>query len=137
MGLVIGPIFLFWLTMTIYSSVIGYTLLNSAPSLLSGGLLALFSLLIAACYLIYGFSTFKTHKSLGAFDIIFYFILNKFTFIMFVVAVLVQWFAGNILNSFMLKSIPFIAMFTISLSAVMGVVLSESFMDKFNIKRTY
>ena len=137
MGLIIGPIFLFWLAMTIYSSVIGYKLLNSAYNLMNGSIFVLVALFFATVFLIYGFSTFKSHKTLGSFDIVFYFILNKFTFILFVIALVLHWFGGNVLDSFMLKTIPFIVMFSISLSAVTGVILSELFMDKYNIKRTY
>jgi len=137
MGLIIGPVFLFWIAMVVYSSIIGYKLLSSSPSLLSGCILAMVALFLVGCYLLYGFSTFKSHKTLGAFEIIFYFTANKYTFFIFIVGILIQWFSGNILNTYILKTIPFLVMITISLGAVSGVLLSDSFMDKFNIKRTY
>ncbi|WP_251071157.1 MULTISPECIES: hypothetical protein [unclassified Shewanella] len=96
--------------------------------------LAIVALLL---YLYFGFAQFKENKELWAFEISMFFAANKFAFGIMILGLILHWFGQGVLTSAYLKPLPFIMIFTVSFGAMAGVILSDTFMAKFDIQKMY
>ncbi|MGI2183773.1 hypothetical protein ACRN9F_16255 [Shewanella oncorhynchi] len=137
MGLILLPLLILWLGVGIYAIRIGYQVLARASQLsyaLSICTLAIVALLL---YLYFGFAQFKENKELWAFETSMFFAANKFAFGVMVLGLLLHWFGQGVLTSAYLKPLPFIMIFTVSFGAMAGVILSDTFMAKFDIQKMH
>ena len=137
MGLILLPLLILWLGVGIYAIRIGYQVLAGASQLsyaLSICTLAIVALLL---YLYFGFAQFKENKELWAFEISMFFAANKFAFGIMILGLILHWFGQGVLTSAYLKPLPFIMIFTVSFGAMAGVILSDTFMAKFDIQKMY
>lgn len=137
MGIILGPLMLFWIGASIYSLRIGYVLLIDKalyPYVLSVLLTAALAML---AYVYIGLSGFKREKQMWAFEIPWFFTAKPFAFIAFLLALLVHIYAGEYMDNEYVKLVPFIIMFTISIGAIVGSFSTNSFMTRYNIKSTY
>lgn len=137
MGLILLPLLILWLGVGIYAIRIGYQVLAGASQLsyaLSVCTLAIVALLL---YLYFGFAQFKENKELWAFEISMFFAANKFAFGVMMLGLLLHWFGQGVLTSAYLKPLPFIMIFTVSFGAMAGVILSDTFMAKFDIQKMH
>ncbi|MCU7999373.1 hypothetical protein L5M38_11810 [Shewanella sp. SM101] len=137
MGLILLPLLILWLGVGIYAIRIGYQVLVGASELtytLSVCVIALVALLL---YLYFGFAQFKENKELWAFEISMFFAANKFAFGIMILGLILHWFGQGVLTSAYLKPLPFIMIFTVSFGAMAGVILSDTFMTKFDIQKMH
>lgn len=137
MGLILLPLLILWLGVGIYAIRIGYQVLVGASELtytLSVCVIALVALLL---YLYFGFAQFKENKELWAFEISMFFAANKFAFGIMILGLILHWFGQGVLISAYLKPLPFIMIFTVSFGAMAGVILSDTFMTKFDIQKMH
>jgi hypothetical protein len=137
MGLILGPLIIFWLLMGIYSLKMGYSLLSNLPLFPSAvmiGFIALFSLI---SYVYLGLRNFKGSKELWWCDIPIFFTSNKKAFFVFIVTALIDCFGTDCLTYEYIRPVPFIIMFTISFGAIAGTFSSDAFMNKYKITRTH
>lgn len=137
MGLILLPLLILWLGVGIYAIRIGYQVLVGASELtytLSVCAIALVALLL---YLYFGFAQFKENKELWAFEISMFFAANRLAFGVMMLGLLLHWFGQGVLTSAYLKPLPFIMIFTVSFSAMAGVILSDTFMAKFDIQKMH
>lgn len=137
MGLILLPLLILWLGVGIYAIRIGYQVLVGASELtytLSVCVIALVALLL---YLYFGFAQFKENKELWVFEISMFFAANKFAFGIMILGLILHWFGQGVLTSAYLKPLPFIMIFTVSFGAMAGVILSDTFMTKFDIQKMH
>lgn len=137
MGLILLPLLILWLGVGIYAIRIGYQVLAVASQLsyaLSVCILAIVALLL---YLYFGFAQFKENKELWAFEISMFFAANRLAFGVMMLGLLLHWFDQGVLTSAYLKPLPFIMIFTVSFGAMAGVILSDTFMAKFDIQKMH
>lgn len=137
MGLILLPLLILWLGVGIYAIRIGYQVLAGASQLsyaLNVCTLALVALLL---YLYFGFAQFKENKELWAFEISMFFAANKFAFGIMMLGLILHWFGQGVLISAYLKPLPFIMIFAVSFGAMAGVILSDTFMAKFDIQKMH
>ncbi|AVI67515.1 hypothetical protein KO533_18925 [Shewanella sp. NKUCC05_KAH] len=137
MGLILLPLLILWLGVGIYAIRIGYQVLAGASQLsyaLSVCTLAIVALLL---YLYFGFAQFKENKELWAFEISMFFAANKFAFGIMILGLILHWFGQGVLTSAYLKPLPFIMIFTVSFGAMAGVILSDTFIAKFDIQKMH
>ncbi|WP_339900213.1 hypothetical protein [Paraglaciecola polaris] len=137
MGLILGPLLLFWLVMSSYVLSIGHSLLHDA-ALYPYTLVVVFSAVLSLIlYLYLGFNRFTTSHTLSWYDIPLFFTTHKTAILIFLVCILTHWFGAKMLSRYYLKPLPFIIMFTISFGAITGAFASSAFMKKYNIKREH
>ncbi|WP_413490824.1 hypothetical protein [Shewanella baltica] len=137
MGLILLPLLILSLGVGIYAIRIGYQVLAGTSQLsytLSVCSIAIVALLL---YLYFGFAQFKENKALWAFEIPMFFAANKLAFGVMILGLLLHWFGQGVLTSAYLKPLPFIMIFTVSFGAMAGVILSDTFMAKFEIQKTH
>lgn len=137
MGLILLPLLILWLGVGIYAIRIGYQVLAGASQLsyaLSVCTLAIVALLL---YLYFGFAQFKENKELWAFEISMFFAANKFAFGIMILGLILHWLGQGVLTSAYLKPLPFIMIFTVSFGAMAGVILSDTFIAKFDIQKMH
>ncbi|MCU8037939.1 hypothetical protein L5M37_05510 [Shewanella sp. SM69] len=137
MGLILLPLLILWLGVGIYAIRIGYQVLAGTSQLsytLSVCAIALVALLL---YLYFGFAQFKENKELWAFEISMFFAANKFAFGIMILGLILHWFGQGVLTSAYLKPLPFIMIFAVSFGAMAGVILSDTFMAKFDIQKMH
>ncbi len=137
MGLVLGPLVLFWLIISVHSVLIGYSLLSTValfPNFLLIISTAIFSLL---AYVYLGLNRFKKKKELWWCEITLWFVANKITFSIFLATILMYWFGADSHLGNLITIMTFIINFSISIGALVGVFISDAFMEKHKISRTH
>lgn len=142
MGMILGPFIIFWFIMSTYSLKIGYSLLNNMDLIPHVATIYFIAVITLLSYVHLGLNKFKNKESLWAFQIIVFFTINKITFSIYLITLMVHWFnfdfiAQYIVNKNITESIIFIILFTISLGAIIGTFKADAFMKKHNIKETY
>lgn len=142
MGMILGPFIIFWFIMSTYSLKIGYSLLNNMDLIPHVATIYFIAVITLLLYVHLGLNKFKNKESLWAFQIIVFFTINKITFSIYLITLMVHWFnfdfiAQYIVNKNITESIIFIILFTISLGAIIGTFKAGAFMKKYNIKETY
>lgn len=137
MGLIIGPVAIFWFFSFLYTWRMGYVLFAGKPFFPYIFSVLLIAVLGAFIYVFAGLFTFKERSELWVFDIPMFFLLNKYAFIGFVLSMMGYFFGGNIFGGDMPKAVIFILAFAISLGSVAGCFSSSAFMQKYNISKTH
>jgi len=137
MGLILGPLFIFWFLMAAYSVKIGYSLLAGSPLLSYKIIVVGLAIVLLGIYVYLGLASFKAKQELWVFAIPFFFMAHKVSFAVFSAALLIQWFGQNLLTNPYLKAVPFLIIFTIAAGALVGSFCSDDFMKKYNITITY
>ncbi|WP_165855967.1 hypothetical protein [Marinobacter sp. JSM 1782161] len=113
MGLILGPLFLFWLAVA--------------------GL----ALLATAAYVAFGLSRYKAQESVWAFEIGFFFLTNTWAFAVAILSSLLYLFGDDWLSGPLALPALFIATFTVSVGGIVGVSVSDGFIRKRGIQVTY
>ena len=136
MGCFLLPILIFWLVAGIYSLKLGYNLIIS--SLLFPDLLCVFilTILLFITYVYLGFNRFKAKKRLPWVEIYLFFGLNKIAFLGFFAGIILCWFGSSYLSG-VLRYIPFILTSSLSFGSIVGILYSNKFMAKHQIKIIY
>lgn len=137
MGLILLPLLILWLGVGIYAIRIGYQVLAGASQLSYALSVCTLAIVVLLLYLYFGFAQFKENKELWAFEISMFFAANKFAFGVMMLGLLLHWFGQGVLTSAYLKPLPFIMIFTVSFGAMAGVILSDTFMAKFDIQKMH
>ncbi|QHS12467.1 hypothetical protein [Shewanella sp. Arc9-LZ] len=89
MGLIVGPLILFWILVGIYSLSIGYDVFSYYSFFPSGIIIGFVTLLSVNFYFVLPLEFLKKKKTLGAFEIPLMYFANKFAFMCFLAAILV------------------------------------------------
>ena len=137
MGLILGPLIIFWIAFGIYSLTLGYSLLSSFSLFPDAVALVVVTIFTLSSYLNLGLKRFKSREALWWAEIPFFFVTNKPAIVVFIAAVLFQFFGSEYLVNNYLKSLVFIVIFVVSFGAIIGTFGAEAFMQKHNIKRTH
>jgi hypothetical protein len=137
MGIILGPLLLFWLGASLYSLWLGY-------GLLSGDELYLYALhvwgaaiVMMLTYVYFGLARFKKHPQLWAFEIPMFFTGNIFSFLIFLIACLVQLFGLEYFANEYAKAAPFVLIFATSIGAITGFFSTDWYMKRNHIVKTY
>ena len=137
MGLIILPLMILWLVACIYSLRMGYQLMTANPFLSFGLPLIVIAILCIAANLYLGFTSFKLHKEIWAFEIPMFFLAGKISLLVFSITALSHFFyAGKITNLYILAGM-FVMMTTLSFGALIGAFYADTFIEKHNITTTY
>ncbi|KLV05496.1 hypothetical protein ABT56_11000 [Photobacterium aquae] len=137
MGLILGPVIIFWMVSFFYSWRMGYIIFIDKPFFPYIVSVILIAIIVALIYVFIGLFTFKDHRELAMFEIPWVFLLNKHSFLIFVSSMLIYFFGGNIFNGDIPKTIIFILAFSISLGSLVGCFSASAFMQKYNISETH
>lgn len=136
MGLILGPLILFWFAASIFSLRMAYVLLSGETWSYINIVFAV-SLCLTLIYVFAGLSQYKNKKELYAFEIIFFFCVNQYAFLSYVLSTLLYLFAHDWLIDNMFKPLPFIVCFVFSIGTLIGTFRADAFMDKYEISRTH
>ncbi|HCG7089383.1 TPA: hypothetical protein NJ342_004657 [Vibrio parahaemolyticus] len=137
MGLVIGPVIIFWVVSFFFTWRMGYVLFVGKaffPYILS---VIFIAFLGALMYVLGGLFTFIGRRELWVFDIPWFFLLNKYALLVFISSMLSYFFGGSVFSGDISKAVIFILAFSISLGSLVGCFSSSAFMQKYNISETY
>lgn len=142
MGIILIPCIVFWFIMSIYSLRMGYLLLSNMPLFPHATIVYLIAISTLLLHVHLGLNRFKNKESLWAFQITIFFTINKITFSVFFITLLIHWLkfdflTYNITAKNITESVIFIILFTLSLGAIIGTFKADAFIDKHKIKRTY
>ncbi|WP_111494482.1 hypothetical protein [Marinobacter bohaiensis] len=137
MGLILGPLFLFWLAVAGLSLRIGYVWLVAAPLNPDTLVVAGLALLATAAYVAFGLSRYKARESVWAFEIGFFFLTNKWAFAVAILSSLLYLFGDGWLSGPLALPALFIATFAVSVGGIVGVFVSDGFIRKRGIQVTY
>ncbi|MEM5497557.1 hypothetical protein WNY77_09155 [Paraglaciecola mesophila] len=137
MGLILGPLVIFWLAMGVYVLRSSYALLQGYFTLAGAMVIGFLALLCFISYVYWGFSRFKKRKELWWCDIPLFFTANKHSLIAFALAFAAHWLSKNLLAYGYIATISAIAMFTISFGALAGAFGAGLFMKQQGIERTH
>lgn len=137
MGIVILPLFLFWVICFLFSLRIGYVLLKEEKLFVYKILPTIAAILLAIMYMKHSINQFEGSESLWAFEIIFFFLFNLDAALLYLAAFLTYFLIKKRIKNPSIKSLIFIIALSISLGTLLGSFSSESFMEKHNIEQTY
>lgn len=137
MGLIIGPVILLWVAAFSFTLRMGYVLLESKAFFPYVCVVLLLAVAGSVLYVFGGLSTFQGRSELWAFEIPWFFLVNKYTFLVFALSVMAYLFGGSIFVGDVSKAIIFIVAFSIASGSLIGCFSSSAFMKKYNISETY
>ncbi|MCG9559927.1 hypothetical protein [Vibrio kanaloae] len=137
MGLLIGPVVIFWIVSFFFTWRMGYYLLVDKPFFPYIFTVIIIAVFGALTYVMGGLFTFKDRSELWAFEIPWFFLVNKYAFVLFVCSVMAYLFGSNIFTGNISKAVIFIIAFSITLGNLVGCLSSNTFMQKYNISETY
>ncbi|UTV98873.1 hypothetical protein KDW99_16690 [Marinomonas rhizomae] len=137
MGIIILPLFLFWLVCFLFSFRMGYVLLKEEKLFAYKILPTIAAILLAFLYMKHSINQFESSESLWAFEIIFYFLFNLDAAALYLAALLSYFILRKRIKNPSIKSLIFIIALSISLGTLLGAFGSEAFMEKNNIEQTY
>lgn len=137
MGLILGPLVIFWLAITMFVLNIGYVLLDDLTSYSDIALVCLMAILCFVSYVYWGFARFKRCDELAWYDIPLFFTANKLSLIAFVSALGVHWLGVNQWMNEFLPFLPVIIMFTLSFGALFGTFWASRFMKYRGIQQIH
>lgn len=140
MGLIIAPIWLFWLGATGFMLYLGWGEVKQLGTWQTGLLTALLmlvaSLVLAALYIRFQLQPLADKKELWAFEIAMRFLFNWVPLVILVAA----WLLRYLNQSWQLPYLSVAAVtfgLAIAAGSLVGPMLSERFMDANEIRRTY
>lgn len=137
MGIVILPLFLFWLACFLFSFRIGYVLLKEEKLFTYKILPTLAAVLIAILYMKQSLNQFAASDSLWVFEILFHFLFNLEAIILYCAAALSYFLLKKRIQNPSIKSLIFIIALSISLGTLLGALSSSSFMKEQQIEKIY
>ncbi len=137
MGIIILPLFLFWVICFLFSLRIGYVLLKEEKLFVYKILPTLAAILLAIMYMKHSINQFESSESLWAFEIIFFFLFNLDAALLYLAAFLAYFILKKRIKNPSIKSLIFIIALSISLGTLLGSFSSESFMEEHNIEQTH
>jgi hypothetical protein len=137
MGIVILPLFLFWVICFLFSLRIGYVLLKEEKLFVYKILPTIAAILLAIMYKTHSINQFEGRESLWVFEIIFFFLFNLDAALLYLAAFLTYFFIKKRIKNPSIKSLIFIIALSISLGTLLGSFSSESFIEEHNIEKTY
>ncbi|MBV0932835.1 hypothetical protein [Marinobacterium weihaiense] len=135
MGLLLGPLVLFWVGIAAFSLRMGWVMLEGRADLMALSL-ALGSLL-AFAYLGLGLSRFRGLASLWAFEIPLFFAAGKLVSGACILIVLAYLFTPLASGPLVLKAFLFVLVFALSAGTLAGVFGANAFMQHYRITPTY
>ena len=137
MGLLLGPLVIFWIATTVFTMKVGYVLLTGLSSYADTALVCLLTTLCLLFYLYWGFLRFKRCNRLTWYDIPLFFTTNKLSVIAFVSALGVHWLGVSLWMNEFLPLLPVIVMFIISFGALFGTFWASTFMRYRGIQQVH
>ncbi|MBJ2136090.1 hypothetical protein JEU11_06470 [Paraglaciecola chathamensis] len=141
MGLILGPLVIFWLVMAIYVVTIGYTLFAALPSHATAVSVSITSLLCLVCYLYWGFSRYKAKTALSWYEIPIAFATHKPSLGVCILAFAVHWVGPNLWVSeyanILTSSIMFAVLFSTSFGVLAGIFGAGTFMKHRGIQQRH
>lgn len=137
MGLIIVPAVIFWLAALFFTCRAGFYLLVDKPFFPYALSVILIAVLGALLYVGLGLLSFKSRSEVWAFEIPSFFLFNKYAALMFVCAVAVYYFGGQVLSGELVRAACFVVAFSVALGNLAGCFGSGAFISKYNISQTY
>lgn len=137
MGIIILPLFLFWVICFLFSLRMGYVLLKEENVFSYKILPTVAAILLAIMYMKHAINQFEGSESLWTFEIIFFFLFNLDAALLYLIAFLAYTFLKKRVKNPSIKSLIFVIALSISLGTLLGSFSSESFMEEHNIEQTY
>ncbi|MCG3727736.1 hypothetical protein [Vibrio cincinnatiensis] len=137
MGLVIAPVVVFWIVSFFFSWRMGYYLLMDKPFFPYILTIIFVALLSALTYVLFGLFTFKGRSEIWVFEIPWFFLLNKYAIVSFLLSLMAYLFGSDFFNSDISKAAIFIIAFSVTLGSLIGCFSSSVFMQKYNISVMY
>ena len=137
MGIILAPLLLFWSGASLYSLWIGYGLLSGVE--LNPYVFQVWgaAIVMMLSYVHLGLARFKKRPQLWAFEIPMFFTGNIFSFLIFLIACLVQLFALEYIQNEYAKAAPFVLIFATSIGAIVGTFSTDRYMKRNHIVKTY
>ncbi|NVK74499.1 MAG: hypothetical protein HWE24_13525 [Oceanospirillaceae bacterium] len=134
MGLILGPLMLFWIIAAGFSIYIGNTLLNDYQTFQA----YLIAITATLAYVGLNLSIkFGNKKELWVFEIPFFFMTNKISLFLYGVSIFFYIWGDDLKSQEYGNQMIFILNFAIAFSAVIGTFCNEAFMKARQIKRTH
>ncbi|PSL16816.1 hypothetical protein CLV44_101216 [Marinobacterium halophilum] len=137
MGLVLGPLVLFWFAAMMFSLRMGYVVLSGKGFFPFIIVVVAVAVIVALAYVSVGLFKFMGRETLWAFEIPFFFAANKVSIALFLSAALVYLFALHHIEQDVVKALLFVVPFSVSTATLMGIFSSDTFIETYNITRTY
>ncbi|RCU48756.1 hypothetical protein DU002_13250 [Corallincola holothuriorum] len=137
MGLVILPLLLIWLIATGYSLHLWYTATYSEHSILYALLALMLGTALAIGYSWLGLQIFKSKESIWAFEILFFFMWNKYSIAAFLLAASYPLWKHTQFAIPHAGALCFLIAFSLSLGTLIGSFQSESFVEEHEIRVTH
>ena len=137
MGLILGPVLLIWLAIFIYSIRLGYLLIYKNMALDITLITFTVALVGAIAFVFYGYRQFINETSLWAFEILSYFVFNKFAIFTVVLALCLHFFSTSMQTSTAVNCVVFILLFMFSAGVLLSVGLHDHFIGYNNIQLTH
>jgi hypothetical protein len=137
MGMIILPVWFFWVAVFIYSLKLGFYIVTGDESLMYFIVAVLLAAFGTALYLQWGFSKFKNKESVWSFEIPWFFLFNQCAITLLSISAVIYFFADEHVKSGFLANMVFIGTFVASLGSLIGCFKSEKFMTKHGIRTTY
>ena len=137
MGLIIMPVVIFWLVSYFFSWRIGYALFSEKPFFPYIVMVVIIAIVVALAYVWTGLHQFKHRDKVWVFEIAWFFLSNQYAFMLFILAIVAYFFAGNLIEGDLLKSVIFVVAFAIPLGSLIGCFSSDAFIQKHKISTTY
>lgn len=137
MGIIILPLFLFWIVCFLFSFRMGYVLLKEEKLFVYKILPAITAIFLAFAYTTLSLNQYKNSESLWAFEIMFYFLFNLNAAVLYLAALLSYFTLRKRIKNPSIKSLIFIIALSISLGTLLGAFGGEAFMEENNIEQTY
>ena len=137
MGLILGPVLLIWFAIFIYSIRLGYLLIYKNMALEITLITFTVALVGAIAFVFYGYRQFINETSLWAFEILSYFVFNKFAIFTVVLALCLHFFSTSMQTSTAVNCVVFILLFMFSAAVLLSVGLHDRFIGYNNIQLTH
>ena len=137
MGLILGPAFLAWFAVFIYSLRLGYVLIYKNMGVLITVSTFSISLLGMLAFVAYGYRQFVSNTSVWAFEIPSYFLFSKVAFIGVLIGFLINYFTDPSSSSQLLTCLAFVLIFVFSAAVLFSLGVHEPFLKEFDIKTTH
>ncbi|RBP83133.1 hypothetical protein EBI01_12020 [Marinomonas rhizomae] len=134
MGLILGPLLLFWIMAAGFSIYIGNALLEDGQSFIA----YLIAIITTLVYVLLSFLIrFGNKKELWVFEIPFFFMTNKISLFLYGVSIFFYVWGDALKAQEYGNEMIFILNFTLAFSAIIGTFSNDIFIKSLAIKRTH
>ncbi|MGO2236723.1 hypothetical protein B6N13_08405 [Marinomonas sp. UCMA 3892] len=134
MGLILGPLLIFWIIAAGFSIYMGNTLLEDGQSFIAYLIVVITTLVYVLLNLVIRFGN---KKELWAFEIPFFFVTNKISLFLYGLSLCLYILRGAPPDQEYANGLIFIINATVTFSAIIGTFSNDVFMKTFEIKRTH